>query len=98
MRPWMLIVFFLSSAAAHAQTLLDESGGLSKTADSVMKYAVAVRRAIHENPELRWKEDQTIALIEQEVHKIITANKNGPITIINKKMAGGLIVDVKGVV
>jgi amidohydrolase len=94
MRVGMLIVVLGMNVSAHAQ--IDETGGLVKAAESVMKYAIAARRAIHENPELRWKEDQTVALIEQEVQKIITANKNGPITIVNKRMAGGLVVDVKG--
>lgn len=68
--------------------------GLSEAARSLQDYAVSIRRAIHQQPELRWKEDKTLARIEREVREALEKNANAPRTVFRREFTGGLVIDV----
>lgn len=69
---------------------------LGREAEAMSEYAISIRRKIHQTPELRWKEDQTLKMIEAEVREAMKNNKNGPRATIEMRFTGGLVIDVQG--
>ena len=55
------------------------------------EFALEIRHRLHEIPELSWKEEKTLALIESEIQKILTISK---IPMELHKKEGGIYVDV----
>lgn len=64
---------------------------LKRTATDAMQYAIALRRALHQIPELGFEEVQTIAFLTKEIQKwISTSNRN----ITFHEYKGGLVVNI----
>ena len=74
--------------------LLDEltlDAAIENSAKKLEKETIALRRALHEIPELSWQEEKTIALIKRELESTL---KDSPYTWRLKEMRGGLVVDL----
>ena len=55
------------------------------------EFTVEMRHKLHEIPELQWKEEKTLAFIENEIEKILKSSK---IPMLFQKKEGGIYVDV----
>lgn len=60
-------------------------------AQESQNYTINIRHALHEIPELGWKEEKTIALILSEIDKI---SQDSKVPMTCKKNAGGIWVDL----
>ena len=73
------------------QLAQDESLNLVILAKQAQEYAEYVRRHLHENPELGWEEEKTIAFLLSEIHSFQVA----PIYRMSiKELEGGFYVDL----
>jgi len=64
---------------------------LVECARETQDYVVKLRHALHEIPEISWKEEKTMALIENEIQKIC---RNSKVKINLCKKEGGIWVDL----